>query len=122
MQRLGVRNNPHYRIVAKDPRTPRDGKYHELLGNYCPTPDPKTGLKRLQVNQDRVLHWISLGAEPSSRVAWLLGKAGVLPAPPTPIASTVSAKPKKKAQERLLEKQEKLKLKADEDAAQKKVE
>src|SRR5690349_21724079 len=95
LQRWGVKNTPHYRIVAAEKTAKRDGKYIELLGSYNPVPNPQTGLKRLQVKKDRALYWISVGAAPSDRVAWLLAKAGLLPEPPTPTAKTLSAEPKK---------------------------
>lgn len=101
LQRWGVRNHPHYRIVAAHREAKRDGRFLEVLGNYNPIPDPKTGLKQLQVKKDRTLYWIAVGAQPSSRVAWLLGKAGLIPEAPTPVGKTLSAQPKKKAQERL---------------------
>jgi small subunit ribosomal protein S16 len=103
LQRLGVANNPHYRIVAATRMAKRDGKYLELLGNYNPTPNPKTGLKTLQVKQERALYWLSVGAEPSDRVAWLFAKAGLLPEPPIPTNKTLAAQPKKKAQQRMAE-------------------
>ena len=103
LQRWGVANTPHYRIVAAERTAKRDGRYLELLGNYNPIPNPQTGLKRLQVKKDRALYWISVGAEPSDRVAWLLAKAGLLPEPPVPTAKTISAQPKKKAQAKLAE-------------------
>lgn len=107
LQRWGVKNTPHYRIVAAERTAKRDGRFLELLGNYNPVPNPQTGLKRLQVKKDRALYWISAGAEPSDRVAWLLAKAGILPEPPIPTAKTISALPKKKAQARLAEKAKK---------------
>ena len=101
LQRLGVRNNPHYRIVAADRRAKRDGKFLELLGNYDPIPSARTGLKSLQIKKERALYWLAVGAEPSDRVAWLFAKAGLLPELPAPMNKTVSAQPKKKAQQRL---------------------
>ena len=117
LQRWGVANTPSYRIVAAPRTAKRDGRYLELLGNYCPVPDHRTGLKRLQVKKDRALYWISAGAEPSERVAWLLGKAGILPEPPIPVSKTLSAQPKKKAQARIAAQAELLKKKEQEPIA-----
>lgn len=100
MQRLGVRNNPAFRIVAANKRAPRDGKFIEILGSYNPRPDPSTGLKTLQIKSERALFWISVGAEPSDRVAWLLAKSGILPEKPFPVNKTKSTHPKQKEAER----------------------
>jgi small subunit ribosomal protein S16 len=82
LQRFGVRNNPFYRIVAADARSPRDGKFLERLGTYNPRPS-KDGIKEITADSDRVKYWLSVGAQPSDRVGWLLGKAGLIPPPPT---------------------------------------
>jgi ribosomal protein S16 len=69
---------------------PRDGRHLERLGTYNPIPtsvySPSTGTKQptkhIELNTDRIKYWLSVGAVPTSRVAWLLSKAGILP--PTP--------------------------------------
>ena len=116
LQRWGVANHPHYRIVAANQRAKRDGKYIELLGNYDPIPNPNTGLKKLQIKRERALYWIAVGAQPSDRVAWLMAKAGILPEPPIPTAKTISAQPKKKAQARVANKEAKEKKKLETEA------
>ena len=81
LQRLGERHRPFYRIVACPRRGPRDGKFFEILGNYNPIPDAH-GNKQVNLKVDRIKKWIMHGAEPSERVAKLLGLAEVLPPPP----------------------------------------
>uniref|UniRef100_A0A6U3BLK8 30S ribosomal protein S16, chloroplastic n=1 Tax=Entomoneis paludosa TaxID=265537 RepID=A0A6U3BLK8_9STRA len=82
LQRFGQTNRPFYRMVAANIKSPRDGKFLELLGSYNPIPN-KAGNKEIRLKTDRVKYWISVGAQPSDRVAWILGKFGILPPPPT---------------------------------------
>eukprot|EP01033_Poteriospumella_lacustris_P016230 gene16230-11615_t len=81
LQRMGLRNTPFYRIVAADARAPRDGKFLEKLGTYNPVPN-KDNIKEVTANVERIRYWVSVGAQPSDRVSWLLGKLGVLPEAP----------------------------------------
>ena len=73
LTRVGSKKNPVYRIVAADSRSPRDGKFLEIVGRYNPQTDPST----IEVNEERVKDWISMGAQPSSTVAKLLKIKGV---------------------------------------------
>ena len=73
LTRVGSKKNPVYRIVAADSRSPRDGKFLEIVGRYNPQTDPST----IEVNEERVKHWLSKGAQPSSTVAKLLKIKGV---------------------------------------------
>jgi small subunit ribosomal protein S16 len=73
LTRVGSKKNPVYRIVAADSRSPRDGKFLEIVGRYNPQTDPST----IEVNEERVKDWISKGAQPSSTVAKLLKIKGV---------------------------------------------
>mmetsp|Transcript_8971 Transcript_8971/g.8010 ORF Transcript_8971/g.8010 Transcript_8971/m.8010 type:complete len:106 (+) Transcript_8971:21-338(+) len=82
LQRFGCVNRPFYRIVAANSKAPRDGKFLEILGNYNPIPQ-KDGVKEIIFNSERIKYWISVGAQPSDRVAWLLAKCDILPAVPT---------------------------------------
>lgn len=75
MQRLGRRNRPFYRVSAIDSRTRRDGAVIELLGWYDPI--AKDPAKQLQLNDERVKYWLSVGAQPSETVADILGKRGM---------------------------------------------
>jgi small subunit ribosomal protein S16 len=73
LARWGARNNPFYGIVAANVRAARDGKHLERLGTYNPIPD-ENNVKHLELDVDRIKYWLSVGAQPSDRVAWLLAK------------------------------------------------
>lgn len=73
MQRLGRRNRPFYRIHAIDQRARRNGRSLEQLGWY----DPVRGNDKVEINVDRVKHWLELGAQPSETVRDLLAKHGI---------------------------------------------
>lgn len=64
-------------MVAANQRAPRDGKFLEVLGTYNPI--AVNGKKEIRLKTDRLKYWISVGAQPSDRVAWILGKFGILP-------------------------------------------
>ena len=81
LQRFGRTHEPFYRMVAAHDRAPRDGKFLEVLGTYNPIVNQQ-GSKEIRLKTDRIKYWISVGAQPSDRVAWILGKFGVLPPPP----------------------------------------
>ena len=68
LTRVGKTKQPQYRIVATDSRSPRDGRFIEILGHYNPLTDPST----LVVDREKVDKWLSKGAQPSERVAKLL--------------------------------------------------
>lgn len=73
LTRIGRHKRPFYRIVVADARSPRDGRFIEVVGTYDPLTEPaKTELK-----VDRVKHWIGRGAQPSPTVKRLLTKAGI---------------------------------------------
>jgi small subunit ribosomal protein S16 len=85
--RMGKIRNPQYRIVVADARTKRDGRAIEYLGLYHPKEEPS----RIEVNSERVQHWLSVGAQPSEPVIAILSKTGDwqkfkgLPAPTEPL-------------------------------------
>ncbi len=74
LRRMGKKKAPTYRIVVADARSPRDGKFIEIIGNYAPTRQPKI----LNIDGERARYWLSVGAQPSDTVAYLLKKAGVV--------------------------------------------
>jgi len=74
LRRMGKKKAPTYRIVVADARSPRDGRFIEIIGNYAPTRQPKT----LNIDGERARYWLSVGAQPSDTVAYLLKKAGVV--------------------------------------------
>ncbi|MEJ2745166.1 MAG: 30S ribosomal protein S16 [bacterium] len=73
MRRMGRKNRPHYRIVATDKRSPRDGRFIELLGTY----DPLKEGKNFDLKMERVLYWVGVGAEVSDAVGTFLAKEGI---------------------------------------------
>jgi small subunit ribosomal protein S16 len=70
--RMGKIRNPQYRIVVADSRTKRDGRAIEYVGLYHPREEPS----RIEVNSERVQHWLSVGAQPSEPVIAILSKTG----------------------------------------------
>lgn len=71
LKRMGAKNNPAYRVVVADERSPRDGKFIEEIGTYQPR---KQG-SNFELNLDRANYWISVGAQPSDTVASMIRKA-----------------------------------------------
>jgi small subunit ribosomal protein S16 len=74
LRRTGKTKQPSYRLVVTDSRSPRDGKFIEIIGHYNPIRQPK----ELVVKNDRARYWISVGAQPSDTVARLLKQVSVL--------------------------------------------
>lgn len=106
MARGGRRNLPYYRIVVADSRAPRDGKFLEKVGTYNPLLS-NDNPQRIVLNSERIKYWLSQGAQPSDRIAMLLGRAGLIEMPKQSATPKKSA-PKAKAQERVREKAEKV--------------
>lgn len=77
LKRFGGKHDPHYRIVVADARKQRDGRAIEELGYYSPAGNPPA----LEVNAERALHWLEVGAQPSDTVRSLLRRAGVVAEP-----------------------------------------
>ena len=97
LARTGTKKRPHYRIVAAESRSPRDGRYIEQIGTYHPLL-PKDHERRVRLDLDKANAWIGKGAKPTDRVARMLEAAGARP--PTERNNPKKAQPKKKAQER----------------------
>ena len=74
LTRIGKKKQPQYRIVAADSRSPRDGRFIEILGHYDPRQDPSA----LTVDNDKAVKWLSEGAQPTERVAKLLRVSGAM--------------------------------------------
>jgi small subunit ribosomal protein S16 len=68
LTRVGSKKNPIYRVVVADSRSPRDGKFIEIVGQYNPQTDPST----IELNEDKIRDWLGKGAQPSGTVARLL--------------------------------------------------
>jgi small subunit ribosomal protein S16 len=77
---MGAKKKPFYRVVVMERRQRRDGSFVEVVGHYDPTVNPPI----VELNMDRVHHWLACGAQPSETVHSLLKKA----APPTPVAAS----------------------------------
>ena len=76
LSRGGAKKRPFYRIVLADARSPRDGKFLERLGTYNPML-AQGAEGRITLNEERIKHWLSVGAQPTDRVARFLDAAGV---------------------------------------------
>ena len=70
LRREGTTNRPYYKVVVADSRSPRDGKFIEIIGTY----DPKKTGHNSTLKLDRIEHWISKGAQPSDTVRSLIKK------------------------------------------------
>ena len=77
----GAKKRPFYKIVVADSRFPRDGRFIEKVGFFNPLL-PKTKKERVNLEVERIKHWISKGAKPTLRVSRILGEAEVYPMPP----------------------------------------
>ncbi|PZQ58613.1 MAG: 30S ribosomal protein S16 [Sphingomonas taxi] len=112
LSRGGSKKRPYYRIVVADARSPRDGKFIEKIGNYNPLL-AKDDEKRIVLDGERAKHWLSVGAQPTDRVARFLDAAGVKERAAR--SNPKKGEPGEKARERAEERAEK--LKAQEEAA-----
>jgi small subunit ribosomal protein S16 len=74
LRRVGLKNQPTYRIIAADKEAPRDGRFLEILGFYNPRTDPST----VEIKEDRLFDWMSKGAQPSESVVKILNMVGAL--------------------------------------------
>ena len=73
LRRVGAKKQPSYRVVAADKESPRDGRFLEVLGFYNPRTEPST----IELKEDRVYHWMSVGAQPSDAVRRLFDQVGM---------------------------------------------
>ena len=74
LRRVGAKKQPSYRVVIADSRSPRDGRFIEIIGFYNPRTEPPT----VEIKEDRALYWLSQGAQPTESVASLLQRLGTL--------------------------------------------
>ena len=74
LRRVGAKKKPSYRLVAADSRAPRDGAFIDTIGHYNPLTDPET----VVINEEKALHWLTHGAQPTVTAARLLSKAGIM--------------------------------------------
>ena len=68
LTRVGSKKNPIYRVVVADSRSPRDGRFIEIVGRYNPQTDPST----IELDEEKVKDWLGKGAQPSGAVQKLL--------------------------------------------------
>lgn len=78
LRRIGRKKAPVYRIVVADSRSPRDGKFIEIIGQYSPR--QAQGAGALNIEAARASYWLDVGAQPTDTVRSLLRRAGVLKA------------------------------------------
>ncbi len=71
---MGARHQPVYRVVVADSRAPRDGDFIETIGHYNPRTDPAT----VEINEEKAMHWLSVGAQPTDTTRSLLKQKGIL--------------------------------------------
>ena len=107
LRRMGSNKRPFFRVVVADQRSPRDGRFIENIGKYHPLDDPSV----IEIDQERALHWLRVGAQPSNQVRNLMNKIGIWdefvkerpsaalePGKERPERSKVSKKAKQKAE------------------------
>lgn len=92
LMRTGKKKQPSYRVVVADSRSPRDGRFIEIIGQYEPRQDPS----RITLDHDKALRWIEQGAQPTERVAKILEVEGVWSAYETKHGKAAGTKPKAK--------------------------
>jgi small subunit ribosomal protein S16 len=74
LRRVGAKKQPSDRVVAADREAPRDGRFLEILGHYNPRTEPST----IHLEEDRIFHWLSVGAQPSDSVVSLFNQMGTM--------------------------------------------
>jgi len=93
LMRVGKKKQPTYRVVVADSRSPRDGRFIEIIGQYAPREEPSV----VQLDAERAMHWLRRGAQPTEQTAKILGIAGVWDAYKAETGRDAAAKPKAKA-------------------------
>jgi small subunit ribosomal protein S16 len=92
LMRVGKKKQPSYRVVVADERSPRDGRFIEILGQYAPRQEPSL----INLDNARALHWLNNGAQPTESAAKLLEIAGVFDEYKQASGKVAAAKPKAK--------------------------
>jgi small subunit ribosomal protein S16 len=93
LRRIGKKKQPQYRLVVAEGSAPRDGRFIEVIGHYDPRADPAA----VSVNEERALHWLRHGAQPSESARSLLRRVGLWekftgePEPPRPLPPKAAA-------------------------------
>jgi small subunit ribosomal protein S16 len=104
LSRGGSKKRPYYRVVVAEATAPRDGRFIEHIGHWNPLL-PKDHEDRFKIDEARVKHWLSVGAQPTDRVLRFLDQQGLAKRPER--SNPTKAKPGKKALERVEEKKQK---------------
>src|SRR5262249_42400924 len=92
LMRVGKKKQPSYRVVVSDARSPRDGRFIEVLGQYAPRAEPSV----VEIDSDRALHWLRVGAQPTEQAGKLLEITGVWAAYKDAVGKEAVSKPKAK--------------------------
>ncbi|MFC1864532.1 30S ribosomal protein S16 [Chloroflexota bacterium] len=74
LRRVGAKKRPSFRLVVADSRAPRDGAFISIIGHYNPLTDPET----VVIDEEKALHWLKQGAQPTATAARLLSKTGIM--------------------------------------------
>jgi small subunit ribosomal protein S16 len=90
LRRMGAKKQPTYRFVVADSRSPRDGRFIEILGHYNPRTEPKT----LEVNAEKAKEWLAKGAQPTVTVRRLFAEKGIMERGPIPTTKRAPRKGK----------------------------
>lgn len=80
LRRVGAKNQPSYRVVVADSRSPRDGRFIEIIGHYNPRVEPSV----IVINKEKALAWMAKGAQPSESVYSLMARVGIVERRPLP--------------------------------------
>src|SRR3954470_7115132 len=91
--RVGKKKQPTYRVVVADARSPRDGRFLEIIGQYAPRQEPSL----VTIDSERALHWLNVGAQPADGAANLLQISGVWDASQDANGKVAASKPKVKS-------------------------
>jgi small subunit ribosomal protein S16 len=71
---MGAKKRPSYRVVVADSQAPRDGAFLDIIGHYDPLTDPET----VSIDEEKALHWLGQGAQPTATTSRLLSKTGIM--------------------------------------------
>ena len=74
LRRVGAKKRPSYRVMVTDVRAPRDGVFIDTIGHYDPLTEPET----VVIDEEKALHWLSQGAQPTATASRLLSKTGIM--------------------------------------------
>jgi small subunit ribosomal protein S16 len=111
LARTGAKKQAYYKLVIADARSPRDGRFIEKVGTYNPRV-PHDHKEHLNLKEERIKHWLSVGAQPTDRVQRMLARLGLVKAPAVN-TQTKKDKPRPKTVERMKAQEEAAKAAAE---------